>query len=126
MSAQKISTSKIPDAVTTAFAKLFPDINVAQWELEKGSYEANFKKHGTKSAAIFDKAGNLIKTEHDIKIATLPAGVHSYIGSNLKGKKIKSASIIELASGVTNYEVNVGNTDYIFDGTGKFLRTLKD
>ncbi len=125
-SAQKISAAKVPNVVTTAFTKLFPGINDAKWELEKGTYEANFSKAGLKSAATFNKAGNLIETEHDITIDKLPAEARSYVDRNLKGKKIKSASIIELASGVTNYEANVGNTDYLFDGTGKFLRTKKD
>lgn len=125
-SAQKISAANVPNAVTAAFTKLFPGIDDTKWELEKGTYEANYSKQGVKSAATFDKAGNLMETEYDIKIESLPAEGRSYVGSILKGKKIKSASKIELVNGVTNYEANVGNTDYLFDGTGKFLRTKKD
>jgi hypothetical protein len=124
--AQKIKREKVPSAVSASFNKLYPDINNAQWELEKGVYEANFRNGTDKKSATFDKAGNLIETETEIKAEVLPAAVQTYISKNLKGGKIKSASLIKQVNGITSYEANVGNTDYIFDGTGKFLSTQKD
>jgi hypothetical protein len=45
------------------------------WEAENGNFEANYKKNGGSYSEVFDKNGNLLETEVDIKVSELPTGV---------------------------------------------------
>ena len=125
MNAQKISASKVPAPVTSAFKKQFPDIKSVTWELEDGQYEASFKKNGVPSSANFDKNGSLVETEVDIKVNQLPTAVPDYVKKNYKSP-IKEASKITKPNGEVNYEAMVNHTDLIFDANGKFLKELKE
>ena len=44
----------------------------------------------------------------------------------MNGKKITSAEKITNAKGVVSYEVEVDNTDYLFDSYGHFLQKDTD
>ena len=123
--AQKISASKVPAPVTAAFKKQFPDVKSVTWELENGNYEANFKKSGMEMAAEFDKNGTTIETEAEIKTSELPAPATSYVKSHYKSS-IKEASKITKANGEVNYEAVVGDSELIFDASGKYLKESKE
>lgn len=124
--AQKIQTSKVPQAVQVAFHRNFERVKEADWETEKGNYEANFKLDGLKVSATFDKDGKWIETGKEIAVNTLPAEAASYIQAHCKDKAIKRATVTNMASGDVNYEAKVQGKEYVFDKNGKFLKIDND
>lgn len=124
--AQKMDASKVPTSVKSTFNKNFPGTGDIKWEKENGHYEANFKKNGEKMAALFDEGGKWLETESHIEVSALPAAVNDYVAKKYKGEKIKGAAKIQLASGETNYEAEVGKKGLIFDADGKFIKEEKD
>ncbi len=124
--AQGSAKSNAPHNVQMAFYKNFPGVHEVKWERENGNYEANFREGGQKTSATFDKTGKWLETERAIAITALPPGATSYIEKNFNGKIARKASVITTAGGDTNYEAHISGKDYIFDATGKFLRTEKD
>jgi hypothetical protein len=123
--AQKISSSKVPSVVTSAFKKMNPDVKSVSWEIEDGTYEANYKKNGMPSSSNYDKNGNLIESEVEIKVKDLPVSVPDYIKTHYKSG-IKEASKITKSNGEVNYEAMVNNVDVIFDANGKYLKEVKE
>lgn len=122
---QKISSSKVPVAVNTAFQKQYPNA-VVKWEKEKGNYEAGFKEGNHKVSVVYDAQGKLLETETDISQNELPPNALQYLKTNHAGKKITEAAKITKADGTVLYEAEVGGADMIFDAKGKFLKVEKD
>ena len=123
--AQKLDAGKVPSPVKKSFTKQFPGIT-PKWELEKGNYEAGFKKDGQTMSALFDPNGTMTESEVDIKVGDLSPVVLAYVKDHYKGASIKEAAKITKANGEVNYEAEVNGTDVIFDAKGKFLREVKD
>ncbi|MEO7311122.1 MAG: PepSY-like domain-containing protein [Chitinophagaceae bacterium] len=123
--AQKLKASAVPAAVKSSFAKSYPGIT-AKWEMEAGKYEAGFKKNGSDMSVLFEKNGTMTESETDIKTTDLPATVLAYVAAHYKGKKINEAAKITTAAGVVTFEAEVGDTDVIFDASGKFLKEVKE
>ena len=119
--AQKISADKVPSAVLKAFQTKFPTIKKAKWEIEKGNYEAEYDENKTEHSALFSADGTLIETEIEIAVNQLPKAIADYVTKNMKGKKIKEASIITETNGKKKYEAEVGGKDYLFDENCKPL-----
>ena len=125
LQAQKISAAKVPASVTNAFKKQNPDVKSVTWEAENGNFEANYKKGGGNYSEVFDKNGNLLETEVDIKVSQLPAAVPGYVKSHYKSS-IKEASKITKANGEVEYEAALSDKDVIFDVNGKYLKEVKE
>lgn len=123
--AQKLSASKVPPSVTNAFKKQHPDVKSVTWEAENGNFEANYKKNGGSYSEVFDKNGNLLETEVDIKVSELPTGVTAYVKSHYKSP-IKEASKITKSNGEVEYEAALSDKDVIFDANGKYLKEVKE
>ena len=122
---QKINDGDVPTAVKAAFTKAYPGLK-AKWEKEQGNFEAGFKKDGKTMSATFESTGLFVESETVIKESELPADVLSYVKSNYNNKKIKESAKITNASGVVTYEAEVDDTSLIFDGNGKFIKSVKD
>jgi hypothetical protein len=112
----------VPQAVKTAFAKMYPDVKTVEWEAEGKYYEAEWEQNGKESSVVFDNAGGLIENETEITFDELPANAKSYIQKNYKGKKVKEVEKSTNAKGVVMYEVEIEGKDLEFDSTGKFLK----
>ncbi len=123
---QKVNASKVPATAKTYFSKNFPTVTNAKWEIENGSYEANFKEKGNKMSATFDNNGNWMETESKIKVSELPKSVIDYVAKNYADQKIKGAAKLTMAKGVTNYEAEIKGKDLIFDSKGGFIKEIKD
>jgi len=120
---QKISADKIPASVKESFAKMFPKVTDAKWEMEKKSeYEASFKMDGKSMSANFSDKGEWMETETDIKVSELPKPAVDFINQNHKGSKIKEAAVIKKPNGVTRYEAEVNGKDIIFDEKGNHVQ----
>jgi hypothetical protein len=126
VSAQKISASKVPALVKSAFARDYPKVSKVKWEKENGNYEANFTQNNTKMSATFEEHGGWLETETTIDVNSLPVSITDYVAKNYKGEKIKEAAKLKMANGDNNYEAEVKGMDLIFDTNGKFIKSAKD
>jgi hypothetical protein len=124
--AQKLSEAKVPAAVKSAQEKKFPGITKVTWSKEENDFESEFTQNGKTMSAIYDPKGNWIETETTINVTTLPQPIVKYIAQHMAGKRIKEAARVDKADGSIAYEAEISNTDYIFDATGKLLKTEKD
>jgi hypothetical protein len=122
---QKISSSKVPEAVKESFTRQFPGITPA-WEKEKEKFEAGFKQSGHEMSAVFDTNGTMTESEMAIKITALPPTAIAYIKKTYTGAVIKEAAKITLQSGEINYEAEVRGTDLLFDVKGVFIKQVKE
>jgi hypothetical protein len=110
----------VPDAVRAKFATMYPKAEHAEWEMENGNYEASFKEEKMETSVVISPDGNVVETETSVDDAMLPQPIHEYVASQLGGKKISSAEKIVSTTGVVSYEVEVDETDYLFDASGQF------
>lgn len=119
--AQKVKDSDVPAAVKNKFASLYPNIK-AKWEKEGANYEAEFEQNETETSVVFDASGNLLETETEIAISSLPAAVSEYFAKNYNGAKITEASKIVAADGTITYEAETKDGDFLFDANGNFIK----
>jgi hypothetical protein len=120
--AQKLKETDVPTEVKTKFATIYPDVKSVKWEKEDGKFEAEFEQNKIEIAVLFEANGTYVQAEVRISISSLPKGVNEYVSKNHAGKKIEEASKITDAKGSVTYEAEVGNSDYLFDANGNFLR----
>lgn len=118
--AQWVKEDKVPAPVVSAFHKLYPEVKDYDWEMEDGNYEAEMDNGQMEVSVVFDGAGNLIMTEKEIAVSSLPAGCAAYVSKNYPGSAIKEAAEITDAKGVKTYEAEVKGIDLIFDATGNY------
>ncbi|MFT3910461.1 MAG: hypothetical protein QM737_13635 [Ferruginibacter sp.] len=124
--AQKIQQKDVPATVEKALHTQFPDAKNIKWEKEKADYEAGFKLNGIEYSVVINNSGSILETEVSINSNTLLAPISKYIAQNYPNKKIKEATKITDAKGVITYEVEINETDVIFDRTGNFLKEIKE
>jgi len=124
--AQKLSEAKVPAAVKSAQERKFPGITKIAWSKEENDFESEFTLNGKTMSAIYDPNGNWIETETAITVTALPQPILKYISQHMAGMRIKEAARVDKADGSIAYEAETGNTDYVFDATGKLLKTEKD
>jgi hypothetical protein len=122
---QNISASKVPNAVTSAFSKQHAGVKNVTWEMEGGGYEASFQTNSTNSSVIYDKNGNLVESEVDIKVNQLPAPANEYVKTHYHSA-VKEASKITKANGEVNYKAMVNQVHVIFDSNGRYLKEIKE
>lgn len=93
----------VPQAVTTAFQKRYPDASVHKWYAEKDAFEVAFRLNHAHYEATFRQDGSWEKTERKYALTSeLPAPVkegfrHSeYAGCNIDGiKEVTSPTLHE-------------------------------
>jgi hypothetical protein len=70
------------------------------------------------TSVVIDLKGNLLETEQEIPVNSLPEPITNYIATAYPGKKIAEAAKITDAKGTVTYEAEVGRKDVIFDANG--------
>lgn len=113
--AQKIKASEVPESVKQSFQKRYPSGKVEHWEKEGSIYEAEFDNGKEETTVSFDASGQLIETEVEISTAELPQSIKDWLNTKTGGKKIKEAERVKDNTGKLTYEVEVGDTEYVFD-----------
>ena len=124
--AQKLMAKDVPKAVVAAFTKEYPSISDIDWSKDGSNYEAGYDSDYGDRSVTYNAAGNLIETEMDIEVSTLPAAVLEYVKKNYANSKVKEASKITDAKGNVTYEAEVKGRDLIFDSNGNFIKSMKD
>ena len=116
----------VPDKVSSAFSKKFPDAKKIKWDKEnKMEWEAEFKIDGKEYSANFDLDGNWMETEYEIKKSEIPAAVKATLDADYMGYKIEEAGISESANGkVYEFELKQGKkeTEVVIDANGKVMK----
>lgn len=113
----------VPSAVKTKFTALYPNVMKVKWGKEEANYEAEFKMNKTEMSCLFDASGNLLETEIEITISSLPKAASEYCTKTFAGNKISEASKIVDSKNIITYEAEVkGVGDVIFDEKGNFLK----
>jgi len=92
------------------------------WEMEGNEYEATFKFEAGEKSVLFTPEGEVISAETDINANSLPEAMLNYIAKNLDGKKIERAQMITTTTGSITYSVTASGQEYVFDGSGNFLK----
>jgi hypothetical protein len=120
--AQNISADKVPAAVKTKFAALYPAVKDVKWEMEKADYEGAFTQGKTNMSVVIDPQGTLKETETKITVAELPKSVTDYLAKKYPAVKIDEAAKIVDAKGKLIYEAEVKGKDVLFDDKGNFIK----
>jgi hypothetical protein len=123
--AQKINTRLIPDLVKNSFSNQFPDIKPS-WEKEGENYEAGFVQNNMHVSAVFNEKGQLLETEKEIPVSSLPVEIKSFVDTHYKGSMIKEAAIITNAGGEMIYEAAIKGKDLLFTDRSVFIKEIKD
>jgi uncharacterized lipoprotein NlpE involved in copper resistance len=126
--AQSKEKKEVPKVVTEAFAKEYPNTKVA-WDIEDDGYEAEFKLNGKDASADYDKNGNKLATEVEVRESELPSSALSYLKTNYPKSKIKETAKIIDSKNVVTYETEIKidgkNSDLLFDANGNFLKIVQ-
>lgn len=120
VSAQKVSESKVPEAVKAVFTKGYPG-TVGKWIKAGGNYEVSFDKDSKKMTLVIKKNGTLVQTEYAVTASELPKPVMEYLKTNYKGVKVTEMAHLLKPNGDVQYETVVKGKDVLFDKEGKFL-----
>ncbi len=105
--AQKINEDKVPSTVLSNFKKQFTSATKTQWEMEEADFEVNFKNSGVEYSAKYDKQGNWLETEQEIKNAELPAAVKSALEKKFPKAEIEETEKVTYPKKATVYEMEI-------------------
>lgn len=121
--AQTVKSANVPAPVKAALQKKYPAAAGVTWEKEKGNFEANWggRSHEDNSV-VFSPDGAFVEQVVAIPVASLPAGVATYVKKTWPGAKITEAGKVTDAAGKTSYEAEVKGKDLIFDEAGNFVK----
>lgn len=98
--------TKVPEAVSSSFAKKFPTATAVKWDKENAhEYEVGFTVKGEKHSANFSDKGEWLETESTITFATLPEAVKDAYNKVHKPIAVIATAKIETAKGERKYEV---------------------
>jgi len=105
--AQKITTDKVPAGVQANFKKQFAQAAKVQWEMEDADYEVNFKNNGVESSAKYNKDGNWLAIEQEIKKAELPAAVLQTVSKEFPKAELDEIEKVTYPNNKIAYEMEV-------------------
>lgn len=123
LSAQKLKTYQVPEAVQSSLKNIYPDVTKTSWSKEAEGYEAEFHHKGNETSALFDPAGSLLEEEREISRSKLPQAVRDAIAKDFVGYRICEAAIITV-KGVTTYEAEVRKRKEHFEATYDLVGNL--
>lgn len=123
--AQKLNEADVPVIIKDAFAKMYPDIKKALWNMEGKLYRARFAESNYKGTVLFANDGKWTERETAIPAKYLPVSIKTYMGTNYKNRKITEASKITRASGEMLHKVAIGSKQMLFTKDGDFIKVGK-
>jgi hypothetical protein len=124
-SGQNKKTIEPPARVKDKVEQLYPQARNVKWSMEEGEYEASFKQEAGETSLVFDSKGDLLETETEIPVYSLPKVSKDYVARNYAGMKITEAAKMTDSSGVVTYEAHVNKMDLIFNADGGFIKIVK-
>jgi len=122
MSCAQKNNDKIPATVKSAFAKKYPAVKKARWDVEDKNFEVSFEENEVDISILYDAQGNEKEVEKEINMKDLPQAIKDYIAKNYIGVKIQETAKITDDKGVSTYEVEIKGKDLLFDLNGNFIK----
>jgi hypothetical protein len=124
--AQNVKANEIPKKVQQAFENKFPDVKKVEWSKENADeFEAEYKINGIERSSNFDKDGQWLVTETEIKAEQLPATIMTVIKNDFSNYKIEEIEKVETSFNELFYEVTLekkkSNLEVKFSSEGKIL-----
>jgi hypothetical protein len=138
VSAQKLKSADVPEAVKNGFSKMYPNAKDVDWEKEDANYEAEFetiavnmdnpkaKAKKRETSVTLDASGNVIEAETEIDVKDLPKAAVDYVAANYAGYELEEAEKMTDSKGTVTYEAELEKGkeefDLIFDANGAFIK----
>lgn len=107
--AQDLPASRVPSAVTDAFAQEFTNPTDVDWEKEKKNFEVEFELEGVDHKALFSPEGKLLMTKRDLRERDLPTAISHKIAADYSRYTIDDVDQVT-AEGKTYYQVELDGT----------------
>ncbi|MHB8260583.1 MAG: PepSY-like domain-containing protein [Bacteroidia bacterium] len=125
--AQKINEDKVPATALSNFKKQFATATKAQWEMDDADFEVNFKNNGIEYAAKYDKQGNWLETEQEIKKSELPVAVKQAVEKEFPKAEIEETEKVTYPNNIPAiYEMEIEKDkqkfEVQFSAEGKLLK----
>jgi len=122
---QKMKGDEVPQVVSTAFAKAYPNVKNVKWEKEGDAFEAGFDYQKEEMSVVLDAAGKIKEVETEIEFSALPTAVKNSLTKDFADYKIKEAAKI-VSENVTTYEAEgkkgKESFDFLFSEDGKLIK----
>ncbi len=114
-----------PSIAISEFSKMYPGAK-ADWSKEDdGTWEIEFSNNGVKTTVTFLSDGVLKEIEEKTNYDSLPANAKVYLENNSL-KKVEDVEKITTADKHLTYEVEVNESEILFDESGNFLKEIKE
>lgn len=126
---QDIAESQVPSLVLNSFKKDFPKAIDVEWEIKGDLYEVEFDIGFADHEIWFDRTGNMVKHEEDIRQNDLPDNILSVLTKEYKLYRISDVKKIQTGKSIV-YELDAKNRteewDLTFDESGKVINKKAD
>ena len=90
--------------------------------MEGTDYKVTFEAEQGLKSVLFSAHGDILSSKTEINTSSLPEAMLAYISSKLNGKKTGQAIMSVSETGNIEYEIELEGKQYVFDGSGNFLR----
>jgi Putative beta-lactamase-inhibitor-like, PepSY-like len=121
VNAQSVKDRDVPELIKKTVLDLYPSASKIDWEIEDGMYEAEFDQQGKEVTVVVAMNGMFTMVETEVEPTELPGGILTYISMHHKGAEPVKAYRINDRNNSVTFEVEAGDTDYLFDERGNFI-----
>lgn len=115
-----------PSSATAEFNKMYPGAKSKWTKEDDGTWEIKFSNNGVKTSVSFLNDGSLKEIEEESSYDSLPANAKVYLETNSLNNKVEEVEKITTADKHFTYEVEVNESEILFDEAGNFLKEIKD
>lgn len=121
-----LDPKQVPAVVIQNFTTQFPTVTAA-WRMEGKNYRARFVDPQNKlgRAIVYDKEGNVIRTENEVDKAGYPSAIGDYYSDNYPGETYQVWYTDEKTGAKTLYFTNRNDETIWFDKEGKIVPAKK-
>jgi hypothetical protein len=120
---QAVKSGDVPENVRAELKTIRPDAKNISWVHFEDGYRASYTVKKVKESVLIDAEAVWLDTRTDIPVSALPDSVMIYM--HMKFPDIKPEKFMKVVpiSDLVFYYVQTGNTFYIFDEKGIYMRT---
>ena len=116
----------VPNEIKAQFSEMEPLAQDIQWLSNKGLYQVYYTLNKNKTTSYFDKKGNWLETETEIKKEELSPAIIEVLNTQFFEYTVKDIELVETFDKQILYEIDLQKDDrkydILFDESGKILR----
>lgn len=116
------SDLQTPSSVNSRYSTDYPNTTPA-WSMDGSDYRADYND-GTNHSVVYDKSGNRLSTDNEMREGAYPAGINDYYKTNYPSETYTVWSSQD-KSGETSYYVKRKTEKVWFDKNGKYKSKTK-